>query len=89
MTTARLAWRAFASEVWADRGLRCHGQVSGVAAGTGLGGELPAGAMERIVGRLADRMEKGDTISEKIVEYGLCGISLAYLAAQMIRAVLN
>lgn|GEM_PF-2179763 len=65
------------------------------------GGETPAGRLRRrsagavrprqalmgMTSAVAARMEKSDTIADRLAGYGLCGLTLAYLAAQMLRTL--
>lgn len=56
---------------------------SGARAERSAGGGLPAG----IVQAVTDRMERGDTLPDKLAGYGLCGLTMFYLTAHMVRAV--
>jgi len=45
------------------------------------------GFLTAFAGVVADKMERSDTLSDRIVGYGLCGVTMFYLTAHMVKAL--
>jgi hypothetical protein len=89
MTTAQLAGKERVDLYWEHpqpgfRRIRAREAAGAKDAETAC----PGGPFTYIVPAVVQKMEKGDTLTDRLVAYGLCCLSAVYLAAQIIRAAL-
>lgn len=92
MTTAELAGKINIESYW-DR--PCGGTGSRLAgrkrrAVRTAGKEAaPRSLPDRLLLAAVKRLERNDTPADKVTGYGLCGITMFYLTAHLIKAVFN
>jgi hypothetical protein len=66
-------WGAFENRAWARAKRRP------------AGGRLAAGIIQAVT----HRMERSDTLSDKLAGYGLCGLAMFYLAGHVLKALFS
>lgn len=87
MTTAQLTGR-IEMDLYPEWQCRKPAPLSKSPTGNRAGLEKKCvGFLMAFVGVVADKMEKSDTLSDRIVGYGLCGITMFYLTAHMVKAL--
>lgn len=87
MTTAQLTSR-INLDLYRDGpvpGVKATGRTSGrtraaVVARTG-------GALAAVIPAVAGRLEKSDTLADRVVGYGACGLTMVYLVGNVIKAI--